>query len=378
MLIAGTKTTPGVNTPGWALYQSVSGAWGFSIGDGKTGFLYQPTPEKQSVCDGKKRGLAFTIDTLNAEIRWWYDGRNVAIYNVSGLDFSAIELGQATGFRYPLIRYPEEKVDTLTVMAWNIWHGGRESGTTEGVARVVDVIKSSGADIICMVETYGSGAIIADSLGYYFYLRSSNLSVMSRYPLGKTQDLFKAFNFGGITAYLQQDQPVQVHPLWIHYLPDMNRLKDPSIPADTLVAAEMKTRGAEIRQILSEMEPILEKADQVPVIMAGDYNSPSHLDWTASEKDLHGGRSVNWPVSRQMTDAGLRDAYREVYPEVREYPGLTWSPIFKNAWQDRIDYIYFKGQTLQPVAASIVDTYKDVFPSDHAAVVVSFLIHEKP
>ena len=37
-----------------------------------------------------------------------------------------------------------------------------------------------------MQETYGSGPIIADRLGYYLYLRSSNNSVLSRYPLVET------------------------------------------------------------------------------------------------------------------------------------------------------------------------------------------------
>lgn len=375
VMIAGTKTAPGVKTPGWALYQSVSGAWGFSIGDGETGFIYQPTPERQSVTDGKKRGLAFTIDTLKAEIRWWYDGKNVAIYNVQGLDFSACDLGEASGFKDPIIRYPERKTDTLTVMAWNIWHGGRESGLTEGVARVVDIIKSSGADIICMVETYGSGAIIADSLDYYFYLRSSNLSIMSRFPIGETYDLFKAFNFGGARVNLTEDLPIRVHPLWIHYLPDMNRLKDATIPVDTLIAAEMETRGTEIKKILLEMKPLLAEADDIPVIMAGDYNSPSHLDWTENTRDEHLNRVVEWPVSKQMTEAGMRDAYRQVHPDEVAFKGKTWSPIFSEAWQDRIDYIYFIGPRLEPVEAWVVSTYTDIFPSDHAAVVARFLIH---
>lgn len=372
VLIAGTKTEPGVISPGWALYQSVSGAWGFSIGDGETGFLYQPTPERQSVTDGKKRGLAFTIDTCKPEIRWWYDGLNVGIYHVEGLDFSACDLGESTGFKYPVIRYPEKGVDTLTVMAWNIWHGGRESGVTQGVARVVDVIKSSGADVICMMETYGSGPIIADSLGFYFYLRSSNLSVMSRFPLGETQDLFRPFNFGGAEMLLSESEKVQVHPLWIHYLPNMNNLKDLTIPVDSLIHWEMQTRGSEIRQILREMEPLLKQADEVPVIMAGDYNSPSHLDWGEDMKDEHQQRVIPWPVSVSMEAAGLTDAYRQVHPNPATHPGKTWSPIFKEAWQDRIDYVYYAGNKLNPVTARVIDSYTDVFPSDHAAVVIQF------
>jgi endonuclease/exonuclease/phosphatase (EEP) superfamily protein YafD len=373
VLIAGTKNEPGINSPGWALYQSVNGAWGFSIGDGSSGFIYQPTPERQSLTDGKKHGLAFAIDTVKMEIRWWFDGRNVAIYNVAGLDFSMIELGEPTGFKDPIVFYPQDPVTTINVMAWNIWHGGRESGLTEGVARVVDVIKQSQADIICMVETYGSGPIIADSLGYYFYLRSSNLSIMSRFPIGETVDMFRAFNYGGAEVWLSAREKVMVHPLWIHYLPDMNNLIDTTIPVDSLLKWEWQTRGNEMKEILAEMQNELAQSDQVPVIMAGDYNSPSHLDWDSTHADLHQGRIIEWPVSRQMIDAGMIDAYRRIHPNPRSHPGHTWSPIFQQAWQDRIDYVYYQGEKLDPTTADVISSYPDVFPSDHAAVIVTFI-----
>src|SRR5690606_18432600 len=53
----------------------------------------------------------------------------------------------------------------LKVMAWNIWHGGREDGKDVGPARVIDVIRNSGADVVAMQETYGSGELIQKELG---------------------------------------------------------------------------------------------------------------------------------------------------------------------------------------------------------------------
>ncbi|MEA1877374.1 MAG: endonuclease/exonuclease/phosphatase family protein [Bacteroidota bacterium] len=373
IFIAGTKTDPGIKSKGWALYQSISGAWGFSIGDGKTGFLYQPTPERQSVTDGKKRGLAFAFDTISMEIRMWFDGKNVAIYNVSGLDLSKMDLGKGTNFRNPIVPYNSVPPDTIRVMAWNIWHGGRESGITEGVARVVDIIKKSKADIICMVETYGSGPIIADSLGYYFYLRSSNLSIMSKFPIGETIDMFRPFNYGGAEILLTEEVKIRVHPLWIHYLPDMNNLRNTNIPIDSLIKWEWQTRGSEIQEILKQMNSEIKESEDVPVIMAGDYNSPSHFDWGELTARMHDDRIIEWPVSSQMEGAGMIDAYRYVHPDPLAYPGKTWSPIFKKAWQDRIDYVYFKGSNLVPISAEVVNTYIDIFPSDHAAVLVGFL-----
>lgn len=86
----------------------------------------------------------------------------------------------------------------LKVMTFNIWHGGRETGEEEGPRRVVDVIRDSGADVVAMQETYGSGARIAEALGYHLYLRSANLSIMSRYPIVDTLDAYEPFNSGAV------------------------------------------------------------------------------------------------------------------------------------------------------------------------------------
>ena len=105
-------------------------------------------------------------------------------------------------------------------MTWNIWHGGRRYGQHVGVQRVIETIKASQADVICMIETYGSGAIIADSLGFYFYLISSNLSIMSRYPIAETIEAFRPFNFGGAVVKLAHGQELVVMDTWLHYLPN--------------------------------------------------------------------------------------------------------------------------------------------------------------
>ena len=64
-----------------------------------------------------------------------------------------------------------------------------ELGQEVGVNRVVEVIKAENPDVIEVVEK-PSSRYIADALGYYFYLRSSNLSIMSRYPITDTYDLY--------------------------------------------------------------------------------------------------------------------------------------------------------------------------------------------
>ncbi len=52
------------------------------------------------------------------------------------------------------------------------------------------------------------------------------------------------------------------------------------------------------------------------------------LDWTKATAAQHcNAGSTAWPVTRVMTQAGLRDSYRVANPSPRSDPGNTWSPV---------------------------------------------------
>ena len=53
-------------------------------------------------------------------------------------------------------------------MAWNILHGANYVENEK--LHAINIIREINPDIILMVEPYGSGKIIADSLGYHFHL----------------------------------------------------------------------------------------------------------------------------------------------------------------------------------------------------------------
>ena len=94
---------------------------------------------------------------------------------------------------------------TFKVMAWNIFHGGND--IENGAQNVVKIIKEIDPDIILMVETYGSGKMIADALGYNFHLiapegtalddKNTNLSIFSKFPFGERIDTDYPFYLGG-------------------------------------------------------------------------------------------------------------------------------------------------------------------------------------
>lgn len=387
--------------PGWAIALQPNGAWAWNLGDGQQRLDYQPTA-RQRIDDGQWHLLAFSIDGVRGQAALYFDGQQVALYSLAELEYtygaetlssnsSSVHIDDLQ--RWNDIRpseeiahlyqqrsgrktapYPEHTAAApLRVLAWNIWNGGREDGIDAGVERVIECIRASEADIVAMQETYGSGPRIADALGYHFYLRSSNLSIISRYPASEHHHHFRPFNLGGVTLQLAPQQPLKLFSLWLHYLPDFcNDVQREDATADGLIAAEHETRAGEMRAILAELQPHFD--DAVPLVVAGDFNSPSHLDWTQAASPLHCNLTVQWPVSSDMADAGFLDAYRQIHPDPIVQPGRTWTPRNPQSWQDRIDYVYYRGAHLRCLTAQVLDQHPVQWPSDHAAVLSAFAL----
>jgi len=388
---------------GWCLATQPNGSWAWNLGDGSGRLDYLPTVERQPIADGNWHLIGFSFDPVGHTAWLYYDGRPVAVYSTRGLaprpgafgrarfprgngfestwhvshDFlhaeDVVGMWRARDMELAPEGLSEEPVRELRVLAWNIWHGGRRDGEAEGLRKTVETIRRSGADVVAMQETYGSGPRIADALGWSFHLRSSNISVLSRYPIRTTFDRYQPFRLGGAEIELSPGQRVRVFSLWIHYLPDYGKDILAGMPtAASLVAGEGETRAREIGDILAALEAEIAESDKVSLIVAGDYNSPSHLDWTAATRERHNGLVVPWPVSKQMEAEGFLDAYRRVHPDPLADAGRTWSPRFVESWQDRIDYVYYRGSKLQVEGARMLDRHEDGWPSDHAAVLATF------
>jgi len=416
--VIGNKKADSHADKGWQIRVRENGAWALNLSDGKNQFNYIPTAERQAINDGRWHQLAFSVDRDLQEARIYFDGRNVAIYNIQGLQGMETDLrtiaggsdeywewdsyGQWNSFNGYIDEvkiwdravegeeiiheyeefFPEGNSiphdyipDQLKIMSWNIWHGGRRFGKIVGLQRVIDIIKSSNADIVTLIETYGSGEIIADSLGYYFYLISSNLSIMSRFPIIETHRVFRASRCGGVTLDIGKGEKVKVYCTWLHYLPNVkeNIIVNGMAPED-LIKEEGNTRHSEIIQILKEIKPAIMNADEVPVIMCGDFNTGSHLDWIEATKSVHYGYVVEWPVTLEMERAGFIDCYRKIRPNPISDPGYTSSPRYittteNSVVRNRIDYIFYKSRKLEATEAIALEYHPVKFPSDHAAVI---------
>lgn len=278
---------------------------------------------------------------------------------------------------------PEQSTSpvNLRVMTWNIWHGGREDGPQVGPEKVTQIIRSSGADIVAMQETYGSGKQISQALGFHFHARGENVSIHSRYPIIEDISVHEPFKCVGALIRLPDDSRVAFYSIWLPYDAEIweRGTRDTTNAESMLQACDSShvDLQAMYRQIERRLQQGVagESLKGVPIIIAGDFNSMSHLDYSQVARDQY-QVAIDWPTSRVLVEAGFRDAYREVHPIVDRLKDRTWSPRFPEQEEDRIDYIYFKGPGVRCIEAEVIHSHKDGFPSDHAAVVASLKVSE--
>lgn len=275
------------------------------------------------------------------------------------------------------------------VMAWNILHGGND--LEEGPDKVIEIIREIDPDIVLMVETYGSGPKIAEALGYHFHLiapegtapdeKSVNLSIFSKYPFGGRIDTPYPFYLGGRSVIIG-GQEVRLFSNWFQYLPWLDAPEKAGWNTDELLAWEKNGKRYEMLQkVLPYFERYAAEADSIPMIVGGDMNTPSHLDWGQATQHLHNGLIVPWHTTRSLEDLGLIDAFRAVHPNPVTHPGITWDTP-NAADEHRIDYVFYKSPDLEPVSAQTyfmhfgknlpINRKQIPYPSDHGIIVTTF------
>jgi endonuclease/exonuclease/phosphatase family metal-dependent hydrolase len=247
-------------------------------------------------------------------------------------------------------------------------------------AKQLKAVLETGADVVGLQETGGTAAQeLAEALGWYHHRAGENLGVISRHPitarLGDPDVGF--YGAAGVRIRLGQGCEVDVWTAHLDYTPyGPYESAFDGLAAAGLIAHE----GVRLAQMRDALRTIEESADSgVPVVLAGDFNCPSHLDWP----------DVAWPVTKAAEEAGLSDSYREVHPDPVRDPGHTWSPIHpvhedgsgRPEPQDRIDYVLHRGLTVLDSRTVVTGTprpWPDVagneWPSDHAAVLTTFAV----
>ncbi|MFJ8137979.1 HAD-IA family hydrolase [Streptomyces sp. NPDC096013] len=269
----------------------------------------------------------------------------------------------------------------LSVLSWNLWLGG--SKVDDHRTKQLKAIAETGADVVGLQETGGTAAEeLAEALGWHHHRAGENLGVISRHPItARFGDPDVGFyGAAGVRIAVGEGREVDVWTCHLDYTPyGPYESAFDGLPAEDLIAHE----GVRLAQMRDALRRIAEVGDDsVPVVLVGDFNCPSHLDWP----------DVEWPVTKAAADAGLRDSYREAHPDPVASPGHTWSPIHpvhedgsgRAEPQDRIDYVLYRGLTVRESRTVVVGTpnpWPDVsgncWPSDHAAVLTVFAVPER-
>lgn len=268
----------------------------------------------------------------------------------------------------------------LKVLQWNIWHGGNHLGK-DGCERIVDLIKATNADVITMQEGYGSQNMIAQNLNFYLQTPSAkdNLCLFSRYPITKIPTERTFFSNPAIIS-MPKGNKVYVNACWLRYAyrPEYtcshaNFGMDPQ-----KWVAEDSILGREDMELLLKNDCYPHTQRTTPIIIGGDFNAGSHLDWTSKAASLHFGYSAEQlPISRYLYQEGFKDSFREKHPNELERGEGTYAVIFGQSQNSRIDFIYHKGENIKVISSKIIRTMPeidDIWPSDHAAVLTTFKV----
>ncbi|MBX9586220.1 MAG: hypothetical protein K2X50_03070 [Gammaproteobacteria bacterium] len=253
-------------------------------------------------------------------------------------------------------------------MEFNIEEGGK----LVSFEKTIEAIKAVNPDIIAIEEANGNIPELAQMLGMKYY--NNRFQVISRFPLIDPSCGKGFFIFAELV-------PNKVIAISNVHLPS-----DPYGPseffhdasASDILKLENQIRLPTIKKYLSVLGPLLKES--FPIILAGDFNSPSHQDWD----------EIEWPVSKAVISAGFRDSYRELFPDTKKHPGHTWcasrpkvtgwNPNLEDT-QDRIDFIFVSGsiKTIQnKIIGEVNSPYADIailpWPSDHRAIVSTLAI----
>lgn len=266
---------------------------------------------------------------------------------------------------------------TLRVLQFNVWLGGTE--VPGGRAGIIDTIATVAPDVVMLSESDPAlvAGILADlaarGLTYFDNQSPTDPAVISRYPIVEHQ-YFSSWSKAVIdvegtlvAAYAGHLE----YRYYANYLPrgygggtpeplETSEYGWDEIPTGPITDAALiarinaaSGRTAVTQEVLADAAE--ERARGRLTVLAGDFNEPSHRDWTRRTRNLydHNGVVMEWSTTKAIEDAGFRDSYRDIYPDPVRTPGFTWPSDNPGAatsqltWapkadeRDRIDFIFY-------------------------------------
>jgi endonuclease/exonuclease/phosphatase family metal-dependent hydrolase len=277
----------------------------------------------------------------------------------------------------------------LKILSFNIWYGGDQVS----FAKVIEAIRAADADSVGLQEPDGKTLEIAAAAGYPY--ADTRRHILSKFPIfdsGSGETTYQGAPWYSVAGV----DPDRVHA-WIMVAPgrvvavaNTHLTSDPYGPElardgltlEEVLQNEADTRVPEAQALVDGLKPVIDTG--APVILTGDFNTPSHLDWTEAAVAARGlPFAVDWPTTRLLADAGFTDSYRAAHPDPVASPGLTWTPgrpwpvLPEGETHDRIDHVQVANAAV--IEATVVgepgnpDVGVSVtpWPSDHRAVLAT-------
>ncbi|KAK3843532.1 MAG: Endonuclease/exonuclease/phosphatase [Linnemannia gamsii] len=277
----------------------------------------------------------------------------------------------------------------LRIMSFNIWNGGLSGGYP--IEQTAKAILASGADVVGLQECsttpvdgkrkYMLPELIKHLPGWYYSdqkLRGVSegprnpWGVVSKFPIVNTTEL----GFG-VKIQLNNHRHPETEPSYIGLpetqYPSTTRTRTSSsslygndstrfmylfnchlyyfpyqpfqllkIPydnqpfldtAEEAIESSRAARGKEMEAVLGEIRKVAEQEKDVSIFLTGDFNEPSHLDWTPLSV-LAGLQPlvVQWPMTEMAYKAGLVDLWRAYRPHTSS--GTGSSPTSPNGYSN--------------------------------------------
>ncbi|KAI6233615.1 Endo/exonuclease/phosphatase domain-containing protein [Aphelenchoides fujianensis] len=280
----------------------------------------------------------------------------------------------------------------LRVMSFNIWLSG--ASVTDGFQKILNHILN-GETFDRMLQGLGSGwsGVFRGGSDY------SDDGIFTRHKL-HLDDSFSLTTSVGVKIELDGGRFVHVvgaHLAYADYGPYAanNRL---ATEASQIMAGETTpesyNRVQNIKQLVDneKFQEWVFESDKVALFVCGDFNAPSHHDWTDERKHEHGGWTFEWPATQLLENTtGLIDSFRAKFPNPVTHPAHTWSTVqkFSSGWnytipepQDRLDFVFHKHPQLEVLDAFVyggndplspIPFHKEnTYPSDHFAMIIDF------
>lgn len=297
---------------------------------------------------------------------------------------------------------PAAGEDRLRVLVWNVWRGGNE--VDGGPEKIQAVIESVEPDLVLLQESYDVdgdrptlGRWVAGRLGWNAHQADSpHLCILAPSEFDATH-VHDPWHGVGVRLEDGEGRALLAWSIWLDYRSFVTYAlrDDPTLSDDALLEMETKnsSRYEEVTSLLAAVDEVSAGAPELPTLIGGDFNCPSHLDWTVDTARVYRHRrSLDLPVSTAVAEKGFVDVFRVVHPDPVQHPGITWSPMFRENAEgvvqafDRIDRLYLRNPetppgtwTLHPIRAAVlpesweaeeVPVRSRIFPSDHAAIVL--------